>query len=247
MNSLRDELGNTSLYVSVVIPCYDEAATIAQVVRSVLEQPQVREVIVVDDGSQDGSGTVLVQLAAQDSRIRAFRHDQNRGKGAAVRSGFTKVTGSITIVQDADLEYDPAEYGILLKPILDGRADVVFGSRFLGAGAHRVLYFWHYFGNKLITILSNICTNLNLSDMEAGLKVFKTEVIRQITLDEDRFGFEPEITAKISRLRGIRIYEVPISYFGRTYEEGKKVGWKDGLAAIWFIIKYNLLGRGSSS
>ena len=229
--------------VSVVIPCYNEVATISSVIHSVLARHEVQEVIVIDDGSRDGTSTVLEQLAAKDARIRTIRHEDNLGKGAAVRSGFAKATASIIIVQDADLEYDPAEYGLLLKPILDGKADVVFGSRFLGAGSRRVIYFWHYVGNKLITLISNMCTNINLTDLEVGFKVFKTDVIRKIQLSENRFGFEPEITAKIAKLENIRIYEVPISYCGRTYKEGKKIGWRDGAAAVWFVIKYNFLSR----
>jgi glycosyltransferase involved in cell wall biosynthesis len=229
--------------VSVVIPCFDEAATLAAVVRSVLARRDVHEIIVVDDGSGDSSWHVLQQLASEDVRIRPVRHNQNRGKGAALRSGFAKVTGTIIVVQDADLEYDPSEYDLLLKPIIEGRADVVFGTRFLGAGTRRVLYFWHYVGNKLITMISNICSNMNFSDIEVGFKVFKTDIIRSIKLQENRFGFEPEITAKLAKLRGIRIYEVSISYFGRTYEEGKKIRWRDGVLALWLVIKYNFFSR----
>jgi glycosyltransferase involved in cell wall biosynthesis len=232
-----------SPFVSVVIPCYDESSTIASVVRSVLRQREVQEVIVVDDGSKDDTWNLLEQLAAQDVRIQIVRHDKNCGKGSALRSGFAKVIASVIVVQDADLEYDPSEYALLLKPIVEGKADVVFGTRFRGAGAHRVLYFWHYVGNRVITMISNMCTNLNLSDIEVGLKVFNTEVIRQITLREDRFGFEPEITAKIAKLNGVRLYEVPISYYGRTYQEGKKVGWRDGMSALWCIVKYNFITK----
>jgi len=222
------------------MPVYDEAATIAEAVRQVLAQPEVRELVVVDDASRDGSWDVLQTLSGSDARIRLFRHEQNQGKGAALRTGFAHATAPIVVIQDADLEYDPAEYPLLIKPILDGRADVVFGSRFLGSGTHRVLYFWHYVGNRLLTILSNMATNLNLTDMESCYKTFRREVLQQIELEEDRFGFEPEITAKVSRL-GVRIYEVSISYYGRTYAEGKKIGWRDGVSALRCIVKYNLL------
>jgi len=222
------------------MPVYDEAATIAEAVRGVLAQAEVQELVVVDDASRDGSWDVLQTLSGSDARIRLFRHEQNRGKGAALRTGFAHATAPIVVIQDADLEYDPAEYPLLIKPILDGRADVVFGSRFLGSGTHRVLYFWHYVGNRLLTILSNMATNLNLTDMESCYKTFRREVLQQIELEEDRFGFEPEITAKVSRL-GVRIYEVSISYYGRTYAEGKKIGWRDGVSALRCIVKYNLL------
>jgi glycosyltransferase involved in cell wall biosynthesis len=226
--------------VSVVIPCYNEVATISAVIRLALAQPEVQEVLVVDDGSQDGTWQVLQLVLAEESRVRAVRHSQNRGKGAALRTGFAKTTSPIIVVQDADLEYSPTEYSILLKPILDDKADVVFGSRFLG-GSHRVLYYWHAVGNKIITTFSNMCTNLNLTDIEVGHKAFRREVLQKIRLYEDRFGFEPEFTAKVARLDGVCIYEVPISYRGRTYAEGKKIGWRDGIAALWHITKYNFL------
>jgi glycosyltransferase involved in cell wall biosynthesis len=224
-----------------VIPSFNERATVSIIIRSALAQPQVHEVIVVDDGSHDQTWEALQSLRAEDPRVIALRHSENRGKGAALRTGFAKASADIIIVQDADLEYDPAEYPVLVRPILDGKADVVFGSRFLAAGAHRVLYFWHYVGNKLITTFSNVCTNLNLTDMEVGYKAFRREILQKIMLCEDRFGFEPEFTAKVAKLKNIRIYEVPISYYGRTYEEGKKIIWKDGIAALWYVLKYNVL------
>jgi glycosyltransferase involved in cell wall biosynthesis len=232
-----------SACASVVIPAYNEEATICAIVRRALAQPEVQEIIVVDDGSTDSTWDALQLILAEDPRIKTVRHARNSGKGAALRTGFAKATAPILIVQDADLEYNPIEYPSLLRPILEGKADVVFGSRFLGAEAHRVLYYWHFVGNKIITTLSNIFTNLNLTDVEVGFKVFRREVLQEITLCEDRFGFEPEITAKIARLEGVRIYEVPISYDGRTYAQGKKVGWQDGIAALWHIIKYNLFSR----
>ena len=228
--------------LAVVIPAYNEANTIALVLKTVLLQPLVREVIVVDDASKDGTWEKLQPLAQADTRIRLFRHDVNRGKGAAVRTGFAQTVAPIVVVQDADLEYDPTDYETLAWPILSGKADVVFGSRFTGSGAHRVLYFWHYVGNKALTLLSNMATNLNLTDMEAGYKMFRREVVQQIQIEEDRFGFEPEIVAKVSRM-GLRIYEVAISYYGRTYAEGKKIGWKDGVSALRCIFKYNVLRR----
>jgi len=232
--------------LSVVMPIYNEAATVGEICRRVLEQSVVRELIIVDDGSTDGTSPALQKLAAGDDRIRLFSHQVNRGKGAALRTGFKAALGDIVIVQDADLEYDPAEYGRLLEPILKGRADVVFGSRFLGSEPHRVLYFWHSVGNYFLTQLSNMLCNLNLTDMETGYKVFRREVIQKIDIEENRFGFEAEITAKLAHfLPRLRIYEVAISYYGRTYEEGKKIGWQDGIKALVSIIKYNLIGRRS--
>jgi len=226
---------------SVVVAAYNEGATIGTTVRRALAQSEVQEIIVVDDGSDDLTWDTLQLLIAEDRRVKAIRHERNRGKGAALRTGFAKASAPIVIVQDADLEYNPCDYSSLLRPILEGKADVVFGSRFLGAEAHRVLYFWHFVGNKIVTMISNICTNLNLTDIEVGYKVFRREILQQIELKENRFGIEPEITAKVARLKGVRIYEVPISYDGRTYAEGKKITWRDGVAALWHIIKYNLL------
>ena len=231
---------STSACVSIVMPVFNEATTVADVVSVVLKQPCVHEIIVVDDCSTDGSWDVLQKLAANDSRIKASRHTANQGKGAALRTGISQASGEMVLIQDADLEYDPHEYETLIAPILTGRADVVFGSRFSGAGAHRVLYFWHSVGNRALTTFSNMATNLNLSDMETCYKVFRREVLQSITIEEPRFGFEPEITAKVARL-GVRIYEVPISYYGRTYADGKKIGWRDGFSAVRCIVKYNFL------
>jgi glycosyltransferase involved in cell wall biosynthesis len=231
--------------LSVIIPAYNERATIEQLLRRVAAAPLPPgvdiEMVVVDDGSRDGTRDVVRELAARgEMPLRLIEHAQNRGKGAAVRTGFAEAHGDIVLVQDADLEYSPDDYPTLLEPILEGFADVVFGSRFLG-GPHRVLFFWHSVGNKALTMLSNMMTNLNLSDMETCYKVFRMDVVRQLDLRSDRFGIEPEITAKVAKLR-VRIYEVPISYHGRTYAEGKKIGWKDGVSAIWAIVRFNLLG-----
>lgn len=219
------------------MPVYNEAASVGPVLQRVLAQRPVQEVIVVDDGSADDTWAKL-QSFAREPRVKLLRHEKNQGKGAALRTGFLHASAPYVIVQDADLEYDPAEYFVLLAPALWGRADVVFGSRFCGSGAHRVLYYWHSVGNTVLTTLSNMATNLNITDMESCFKLFRLEVLKRITLKENRFGFEPEITAKVSKL-GVRIYEVPISYYGRTYAEGKKVGWRDGFAALWCIFKYN--------
>lgn len=226
--------------LAVIIPCYNEEKTIAQLVALVLKSPVVAEVIVVDDGSSDGSPTSLATLS--DPRLKVVVHGKNQGKGAALRTGFALATADYVVVQDADLEYDPAEYPLLLEPLLDDRADVVFGSRFLSGRPHRVLYFWHSMGNKFLTLLSNMFTDLNLTDMETCYKCFKREVIQNIDIEENRFGFEPEITAKLSRKK-LRIFEVGISYSGRTYDEGKKINWKDGIRAVYCIVKYSNLGQ----
>jgi glycosyltransferase involved in cell wall biosynthesis len=228
--------------LSVVMPVYNEGATVFQIIGRVLLQPEVLELIIVDDCSTDDTWSALQEIAQSDERIRLFQHELNQGKGAALRTGFAQARAPIVVVQDADLEYDPAEYPRLLRPILNGRADVVFGSRFLGGEAHRVLYYWHSVGNYYLTKLSNMLSNLNLTDMETCYKAFRREILQQIRLEENRFGFEPEITAKLAHFKpSLRIYEVSISYYGRTYEEGKKIGWRDGVAALRAILKYNLL------
>ena len=220
--------------ISIVIPVYNEVKTIDEIIRRVQQIDVKKEVIIVDDGSNDGTCGLLKEIFQPQEGVKVIFHNCNQGKGAALRTGFATVTGDVIIIQDADLEYDPREYAKLLEPILDGRGDVVYGSRFLG-GPHRVLFFWHYIGNRFLTLLSNILTNLNLSDMETCYKVFRRQVLNEITLKSNRFGFEPEFTAKVAK-KGFRIYEVPISYSGRTYAEGKKITWRDGITALFSIF-----------
>lgn len=224
--------------LSVVVPVFNEEQTLEPLLAVVLAQPDVAEIVAVDDASDDRSWELLQALAVREPRLKVFHHDSNRGKGAALRTGIAHCTAPVVVIQDADLEYDPTEYRRLLNPILDNKADAVFGSRFLGSDARRVLYFWHYVGNRFLTLLSNMATNLNLTDMESCYKMFRRELIQSIRIEEDRFGFEPEVTAKAAR-SGARIYEVAISYHGRTYAEGKKITWKDGLRALWCVFKYN--------
>lgn len=229
--------------LSIVIPVYNEIDYLAEVIRRVQHVPLPgveKELVVVDDCSTDGTRELLAGM--DGGNLRVFFQERNRGKGAALRRGFAEASGELVIVQDADLEYDPADYSRLLAPLLDGRADVVFGSRFAGGEPHRVLYYWHAVGNRFLTLLSNALTNLNLTDMECCYKVFRREILRRFTVEENRFGIEPELTAKVARLR-CRVYEVGVSYAGRTYAEGKKIGWRDGFRAIWCILKYNLRSR----
>jgi glycosyltransferase involved in cell wall biosynthesis len=230
--------GFCSMKLSVVIPVYNEKDTIRQIYDAVKAVELDKEIILVDDRSTDGTREMLQDLKGNDTRI--VQHERNQGKGAALRTGFRNATGDIVIIQDADLEYDPSQYPKLIQPILEGKADVVYGSRFVTGEYRRVLFFWHMVGNKVLTLLSNMFTNLNLTDMETGYKVFRREVLEKIQVEENRFGFEPEITAKIAKLN-VRIYEVGISYSGRTYKEGKKIGWRDGVSALRCILKYNLL------
>ncbi|HDQ03500.1 MAG TPA: glycosyltransferase family 2 protein [Deltaproteobacteria bacterium] len=223
--------------LSVIMPVFNEETTIRDIINAVSEAPYKKEIIIIDDGSTDKTRDILNNSNHPD--LKVILQDKNYGKGKAIQTGIIQATGDIVLIQDADMEYDPSEYHVLLQPILAGRADVVYGSRFKGLGAHRVLYFWHYMGNKFLTLLSNIFTDLNLTDMECCYKVFKKEALKGITIEENRFGFEPEITAKIAK-KNLRIYEVPISYYGRTYAEGKKINWKDGFRAIYCILKYNI-------
>ena len=228
-----------AMLLSIIIPAFNEYAFLPEVIRRVKETPYDKEIIIVDDGSTDGTREYLNDMNVKD--IKILLHNENMGKGAAFRSGLAVATGDVVIVQDADLEYDPKDYQVLLEPIIDGKADVVYGSRFLG-GPHRVLFFWHSVGNSLITLLSNMLTDLNLTDMETGYKAFRREVFKNIRIESNRFGFEPEITSKVAK-RGFRIYEVPVSYSGRSYQEGKKITWKDGIKAIFTVLRYNLFRR----
>jgi glycosyltransferase involved in cell wall biosynthesis len=228
--------------LSVVMPIYNESATLRQVVERVLAVPLDLELICVDDGSRDGSREILAELQARYPQMRVLLQPQNMGKGAALRRGIQEATGDFVLIQDADLEYDPNDYPALLEPLIQGRADVVYGSRFVGSGPHRVLYFWHSVGNRILTLLSNCLTNVNLTDMETCYKVFRRDVLQSVPIEEDRFGFEPEITVKVAKRR-LRIYEVGISYWGRSYEEGKKIGWKDGVRAVWCLLKYSIKER----
>ncbi len=235
------QIESTRPLLSVVIPCFNEAGTILDLIERVRQAPVAsKQLIVVDDGSSDGTRDLLKGLSAPD--LTVLLHECNKGKGAALATGFAAAVGQICIVQDADLEYDPNEYPLVIGPIVEGKADVVFGSRFQGAAPHRVVYFWHRMGNGFLTLMSNMLTDLNLTDMETCYKAFRTEIIQSIPIREKRFGFEPEITAKVAKRR-CRIYEVGISYYGRTYDEGKKIGWKDGVRAVWCILKYNLWAR----
>ena len=239
----------TSNKLSIIVPAYNEGKTIHLILEKIKNATLInniqKEIIVVNDCSTDDTGECIIKYMENNSnkKIKYFEHKRNRGKGAAIRTGIQNATGEYLVVQDADLEYDPNEYNLLLQPIIDGHADVVYGSRFMGGKPHRVLFFWHTIGNKLLTFLSNMFANLNLTDMETCYKMFRTEIIQSIILKENRFGFEPEVTAKISKLKDIRIYEIGISYYGRTYLEGKKINWKDGFRAIYCIIKYGLFSK----
>lgn len=233
--------------LSILIPCYNEEKLITgileKILRTRLDYNMEKEIVVVNDGSTDGTAEVLKIFIEKNPAVQLINQPVNMGKGAAIRAALATISGDVTIIQDADLEYDPNDYNRLLQPIADGHGDVVYGSRFMGTGPHRVLFFFHTMGNKFLTFLSNLFTGLNLTDMETGYKMFKTDVLRQIKIKENRFGFEPEITAKVSRIKHIRIYEVGIAYYGRTYHEGKKINWADGLRAIWCILKYNIFSR----
>ncbi len=232
-------MGAAGMKLSIVIPIYNEKATLEEIFRLVQAAPYDKEIIAVDDASTDGSTEILINLAREHQNLRAFYHERNQGKGAALRTGFAQVTGDVVIIQDADLEYRPADYPALLEPIEQDVADVVYGTRLVGGRPHRVLFYWHYLGNRAVTTLSNIFTNLNLSDMEVGYKVFKAEVLKDIQIKCDRFGVEPELTAKIAKKRW-RVYEVPIQYHGRDYDAGKKITWRDGIAAIYHILRFKI-------
>lgn len=233
--------------LSIIIPCYNEEKLIEKVLEKVLytklDHEIEKEIIVVNDGSTDNTASVIDAFCKNNNTVIAVHKQKNAGKGAAIKTALEKISGDVAIIQDGDLEYDPKEYNKMLQPIFDGYADVVYGSRFIGAGPHRVLFFFHTMGNKFLTFLSNLFTGLNLTDMETGYKMFKTEMLKQITIRESRFGFEPEVTAKISRIKNIRIYEVGIAYYGRTYSDGKKINWRDGFHAIWCVLKYNIFSR----
>ncbi len=232
--------------LSVVMPVYNEQATLREVIARVLAVPLDIELVCVDDGSTDASRQLLTELQAQHPQLQVFLQPKNMGKGAALRRGIQQSTGDFILIQDADLEYDPTDYPALLHPLLEGKADVVYGSRFLGSAPHRVLYFWHYVANRILTLISNALTNINLTDMETCYKVFRREILQSIPIEEDRFGFEPEITVKIAKRR-LRVYEVGISYWGRTYEEGKKITWRDGVRALFCLLKYTLTDQGSTA
>jgi glycosyltransferase involved in cell wall biosynthesis len=237
------------MILSIIIPAYNEGRTIHQILNKIKAVELIgnctKEIVIVNDCSKDNTEEAIENYIKQNSDIKIsyFKHAINKGKGAAIHTGIKEAKGDYIIVQDADLEYDPTEFNILLKPVLDGFADVVYGSRFMGGKPHRILFFWHTLGNNMLTFLSNMLTNLNLTDMETCYKLFRSDIIKSITLKENRFGFEPEVTAKVSRVKGVRIYEVGISYYGRTYEEGKKISWKDGFRAIYCIIKYNIFSK----
>lgn len=246
---LRTELRNMSSTLSIIIPAYNEEKTIHRILDKVRDVELIggvrKQLIIVNDCSKDNTEGAITQYAEQNPEltIKYVAHEVNKGKGAALHTGIREADGDYIIIQDADLEYDPQEYNLLLQPLLDDFADVVYGSRFIGGKPHRILFFWHSIGNKMLTFISNMFTNLNLTDMETCYKLFRSEHIKSLSLKENRFGFEPEVTAKISRIPGIRIYEVGISYYGRTYEEGKKIGWRDGFRAIYCILKYNLWSK----